>query len=433
MDNKSNIYNYKLDNGLEIIYKRDENFPIIATRVLTAAGEIYSPENLKGLSNLVNSLLQEGSNNYDANAISENIDKIGASLNSISDEEYSGYQIISLEEYFEKATKMLSEIMLNPSFKEEEIELYRNKKLDIITHQETQADFIMRKNLKKYLYKNHPYSYYQIEEEVLNEITRKDITNFYDEHYNPNESIIIAIGSIDFDKYKMMIEKYFSSWNHKERLSSSVIKVEDIKNREIYTYNRMDSSQAVIGIATKAVQINDKDYLAFKLANRIIGGPVIGRLFQRLREELGFTYGAYGSLIYNLNGASWSASTSVNKDKMLETVKEIDIIINDLKNKLVSDKEINDAKRSIIGEFELSFENSETELQHLLYKKLYSLNDDYFDNYSDKINELTKESVMDIFSRYIKLDNSVMVIVSAFNNEEEYSELAKLASLTKLN
>ena len=170
---------------------------------------------------------------------------------------------------------------------------------------------------------------------------------------------------------------------------------------------------------------------SFNIANKILGNSVLGRLFQILREELAYTYGAYSGMSYNLNGAMWYSVMNVNSDKIYPALIETIKIIEDIRNNQVTDEELENTINSIIGEFELSFDNPETPLQLLLLERIFNLESDFFEKYKTKYQKIDKQTVKESFAKHINSEKLKIIIVG--NADDIYDDISDYCKTNIIN
>ena len=234
---------FTLQNGLEVLYIEDDDYPVTTMRMIIPAGEIYSDENYKGIAGFTNQLLREGTINHSQNALAVFLDQKGAVYQGYSDEEFSIVQLTCLEEFSSDMTDFLYELVTEADFPQKEIDIIKNQKLSKLQHLKTQPEYLLHKYLRKNVYQEHPYSFYQIETETLNRISRNDITNFYKTFYHPNNSRLLILSSLKFDKIKTIVENKFSKWKANSNISniSNVLNINDYKlnhDKEIFIIDR---------------------------------------------------------------------------------------------------------------------------------------------------------------------------------------------------
>jgi zinc protease len=173
---------------------------------------------------------------------------------------------------------------------------------------------------------------------------------------------------------------------------------------------RPNSVQTSLRIGTQSIERTDPDYEALTVANRILGGP-FGRLFEHLREQKGYTYGANSFFSSSRIRGSWTASTDVGSEVTDPALTDLIDEIRQMREKPVSDKELTDAKRAIVGSFALLLENPNAILNNYLDRYFYKLPADYWDTYASRIEAITAADIQRVAQKYWAADKLQIVAV----------------------
>jgi predicted Zn-dependent peptidase len=179
----------------------------------------------------------------------------------------------------------------------------------------------------------------------------------------------------------------------------------------IYLIDRPGSVQTVLQLGTLGIERTSPDYFAVLLADRVLGGGPSGRLFMNLREDKGYTYGAYSNFGGTKFRGTWISSSEVRTDVTEGAMKEFMYELKRLRDEPVSTEELENAKRAIIGSFALSLEQPNTLLQNIITQKLYNLPADYWDTYPQKVSAITVADVQNAAKKYIDLGHLQVVAV----------------------
>jgi predicted Zn-dependent peptidase len=169
--------------------------------------------------------------------------------------------------------------------------------------------------------------------------------------------------------------------------------------------------QTVLTLGTLGIERTSPDYFSVLLADRVLGGGPAGRLFLNLREDKGYTYGAYSGFSGSKYRGTWTSSSEVRTDVTAGAMKEFMYELKRLRDEKVSAEELDNAKRAIIGGFALSLEQPQTLLQNIITLKIYNLPADYWDTYPQKVAAVTVEDVQNAAQKYIDLDHLTVVAV----------------------
>jgi predicted Zn-dependent peptidase len=168
----------------------------------------------------------------------------------------------------------------------------------------------------------------------------------------------------------------------------------------VYLVARPNSVQTNFFVGTQSLTRTDPDFVALTVANAVLGGGPQGRLFKHLREDKGYTYGAYSGLSATNHRGSWSATTDVRTDVTDPALTDLMAEIAQMRDKPVPDAELNDAKRAIVAGFALSLENPQQLLNYYVQSWLYGLPADYWDTYPAKVNATTAAQAQAAATKY---------------------------------
>jgi len=169
--------------------------------------------------------------------------------------------------------------------------------------------------------------------------------------------------------------------------------------------------QTVLTLGTLGIERTSPDYFSVLMADRVLGGGPSGRLFLNLREDKGYTYGAYSGFGGSKYRGTWSSSSEVRTDVTEGAMKEFMYELKRMRDEKVSADELDNAKRAIVGGFALSLEQPQALLQNIITQKIYNLPADYWDTYPQKVAAITVDDVQRVAQKYIDLDHLTVVAV----------------------
>jgi predicted Zn-dependent peptidase len=179
----------------------------------------------------------------------------------------------------------------------------------------------------------------------------------------------------------------------------------------IVLIDRPGSVQTVLQLGTLGIERTSPDYFAVLMADRVLGGGPSGRLFLNLREDKGYTYGAYSSFGGSRFRGTWGASSEVRTDVTEGAMKEFMYELNRLRDEAVPAEELENAKRAIVGSFALSLDQPQSLLQNIILQKLYNLPADYWDTYPQKVAAISAADIQRVAKQYIDLGHLQVVAV----------------------
>ena len=361
------------------------------------------------LADVTADMLTEGTVNRSSRQIAGDIDFIGGGLKASSDSDFTLLSGSCLSKYNDKLMDLMTDVLLHPSFPVEELDLKKTNLIEELAMKRSEPEFLVEERYNKALFGSHPYGAVAPTPASVKSITREDLVKFHAAHYLPNESVMVVIGDFDQAKMKDLIKaKFVSGWN---KGTLPVVKLPALpkqQGRHIYLVNRPDSVQSNLRLGNIAISKTDPDYFPMVMANEILGGATQARLFLNIREQKGYTYGAYSNLAARRLPGSFTAEAEVRTEVTAPSLQEFLYELDRIRNVKVTDKELKDAKSYVIGSFQLGLETQAGLAQRLLESKLYDLPADYLQTYTDKIMAVTPEVIRQVARKMIDLDNIVI-------------------------
>jgi len=409
---------FKLDNGLKVLLVENHKLPRV-NMTLTLDNPPHPEASKAGISSLVTDLMGSGSQNIEKDEFNEEIDYLGANVNFYS----TGASANTLSKYFPRILELMAEGALKPNFTEEEFKKSKDRIIEGLKADEKSVAANARKLRLALSYgKNHPYG--EIEnKESIEALNLENVKNFYTDYFVPQNAYLVIVGDVKLEEVQDLVTKYFSDWKKNEL---SAFKLPEPKNVQFTQVNFLDMPNAVQSevavVNTIQLKKGDADYFPALVANQILGGGGEGRLFLNLREDKGFTYGAYSRTGDDKYIASFVASASVRNAVTDSAVVAFLDEIYRIRNEKVSDEELKNAKSKYVGNFVMALEQPSTIANYALNIETDNLPKDFYQNYLQKINAVTVEDVQRVANKYFKVDQARIVIAGKGSEVSESLE-----------
>ena len=401
-----------LSNGLEVLLVEHKELPVVNMSLVLKTGGAADPLERSGLASLTAALIDEGTRTRSALDISNQLSAIGASLSTGVDWDYSTLNLLTLNKHLDRALEIYTDVILNPTFPENELKLQRNSRLAALLQRRDNAEAIALLAYTSLLYgRNHPYGRSLIGDEIsLAAIQDKDVRRFYDTYYHPNNAALIVVGDVRADALTQSLEHAFSSWKRDEVPAVTIAEPPVRERATLYLLDKPGAAQSVINIGQVGTSRSTPDYFPLVVMNTLLGGQFTSRLNMNLREDKGYTYGA--RTLFDLRQgagpfiANASVQTAVTKEAVVEFMKELRGIRGALP---IEPAELEFSKQAIIRGFPRSFETPDQIAGRLAAVVIYNLPDNYFNDYISRVRAVTLEDVTHVANKY--LDPSRMAIV----------------------
>lgn len=405
-----------LPNGLKIVFFEDKRFPLVSFRLAFRVGEAHDATDAIGQTSAMVSMLNEGTQNRSSKQLAEEIERLGAHLSASSNADNIVVSASTLTFYSSDILSLMSEIVLKPSFPEGELNLYKQNAIENLKFQRSQPNFLADEQVSRILYGDHPYHVASPSPADVENITREKLIALHAKRFIPNVATLIVVGDVEREEILKEIEDKFGKWQEGSVEDAEFPVPPERSETTLTIVDRPGSAQSNIVISNLAINRNSDDYFAFLVMNQILGAGASSRLFMNLREEKGYTYGAYSSIDARRLAGSFEATSEVRSAVTGDSMKEFFYELNRIRDEKVSEAEINDAKNFLTGVFPIRAETQEGLTNLIVSQKLYNLPDDYLQTYRDKINEITIEDIERVAKKYIAPGKIAVVIVGDADN-----------------
>jgi zinc protease len=307
--------------------------------------------------------------------------------------------------------ELLAEVALRPSFPENEIDLYRRNTIEHLKFQRSQPGFLAGEQAARLIYGEHPYSRVSPKAADIAGLNRNELVSHHRRTFIPNNAIFVAVGDVDALELFDEIDEHFGSWVKGEIFEMSTAEPPRSSSRSLTIVDRPGSAQSNIVLGNLAAKRLVPDHFALIVMNQVLGAGASSRVFMNLREEKGYTYGAYTRVdAKRLSGdleATAEVRTAVTGDSLKEFFYELDRV----RAEKVTDKELDDAKRFLTGVFPIRAETQEGLTNLILTQQLYGLPDDHLQTYRQHVNAVTADDVLSAAQKYVRPDEMAIVIV----------------------
>ena len=400
-----------LDNGLRIVVFENKRLPLVGFRLAFLAGEAHEPADSVGLTSALASMLSEGTENYSSRRLAEKIERLGANISVGASDDYTIVGASSLAVYGSDVLDLMAEIVFKPIFPESELNLYKQNTIESLKFNRSQPGFLANEQTARILYGTHPYATISPQAEDIEKITRESLIALQKQLFVPNNAIFIVVGDVDKTSLIGEIEAKFGGWIPAEIAAKEFPKPPTRTARTLTIVDRPGSAQSNIVISSLAIERTNPDYFPFTLMNQILGAGASSRVFMNLREEKGYTYGAYTRLDTKKLSGEFEATAEVRTSVTGDSLKEFFYELNRIRDEKVGADELQDAKNFLAGVFPIRAETLEGLTGLIVSQKLAGLPDDYLQTYRDKINAVTIEEVAATAKKYIEPEKMAIVIV----------------------
>jgi zinc protease len=400
-----------LANGLTLVVVEDTRLPLVSYRLAFRVGGAFDPPEIPGLIDLLAGLMPEGTATRTSKEIADEIARMGASLSAGANSDYTIVAASALTQFNDPVMDLLAEVTLEPSFPENEVALAKQNTKESLRQQRAQPSFLASEMVSRVMFGEHPYSVVAPTPESIDRASRDEFVSFHRSKLVPNNAVFIVVGNVNYDDILKRTETLFSTWKRGEDVVANFPAPPVRTKRTAYLVDRPGSAQSNIVIANSGITRTDPDYFPMLLMHTVLGANASSRLFMNLREDKGYTYGAYSNLDARRSAGTFRSTAEVRTPVTGDSIKEFFYELERIRLEPVSAKEIADAKSYLTGVFPIRLETQEGLTDQLVQIKMLNLPDDYLERYRDRIQAVTVEDIQRIAQKYVKPDEAALIVV----------------------
>ncbi|HEX8179932.1 MAG TPA: pitrilysin family protein [Pyrinomonadaceae bacterium] len=400
-----------LANGLRVVFVEQRRLPLVSLRLAFGSGDAHDPPELPGLTDVMAVMLNEGTTTRTSRQIADETARIGATLSAGANSDYMTVGASALTQFADEILELVADVVLRPSFPEDELELTKQNALQNLIAQRGQPAFLANERIARVLYGAHPYAVVAPTPESIGAMTRARLAEFHREAFIPNNAVLVIGGDVERTRMRAQLENLFGAWPRGPIKQTAFPAPPARARRSAYIVDRPGSAQSNIVIANAGIPRTHPDYFPLLLMHTVLGANASSRLFMNLREEKGYTYGAYTNLDARREAGSFRATAEVRTAVTGASLKEFFGEFARIRAELVSDQELQDAKAYLTGIFPIRLETLDGLIDQLIQIKMFGLPDDYLQTYRDRVQAVTREDVQRAAHLYVTPDAAAVVVV----------------------
>src|SRR5688500_1129172 len=243
-----------LANGLQVVFVEEGRLPLVSFRLAFRTGDAFDPKELPGLTDVMTSMLVEGTETRTSREIAERVARFGANLSAGASADYSTVAASTLSAYTDEVLELLADVALRPSFPEDELELSKANAQQNLIAQRAQPSFLATEALARVLFGQHPYGVVSPTPESIEAMTREKMIEFHRARFVPNNAALFVAGDVNRDRVLRRVEELFGGWQRGEVEEPHFPAPPDARaGRTAYVVNRPGSAQTNIVVANLGI------------------------------------------------------------------------------------------------------------------------------------------------------------------------------------
>lgn len=398
-------------SGLEVNTVEFGNLPLVYLRLVVRSGDATDPEDLPGLAHTVAQMLKEGTRTRTSAQLAQDVEFLGAKLSVGSDAENVYIMISAMREHLDQAMGILADVARNPRFANGELERLKRRELNRLRLSSQQPRYLARRTFYAEVYGSHPYARIDTTEAALQRMTRADLLRWHRTYVVPNNSFLVATGSVTPEQVQAAAERAFRGWRARTVPQTEYAAPPERTSREVIVVDRPESVQSLIFVGNLALSRNDPDFVPLQVANQVLGGSAASRLFMDLREQRSLTYGAYSGISETAQIAPFIAYAAVRNEVTEQAMAAFMEHLERIVAEVPPQNEVADAQRFLSDSFPLDIETAGRVASMVSALRIFGLPDDYWDTYRTTIREVEPEQAHRAARQYIHPDRALIVAV----------------------
>lgn len=409
----------KLGNGLTVLVVENHRIPRVGIRLSFEAGRIHNPDDNLSLLPLAAELLKEGTASRTSQQIAEQMDRSAIQYDVDIRMEHCLLQMDLLASQIEPGLELLSEMVRDPAFPQEELEKLKVRWQSELIGQRSMPDYLADEKLYETFYPGHPYRKWNMTPQQLAEAAREQVENAFRSRFVPGKAILLLAGAISAQQGFRLAEQHWGSWQGEPSGEPHFQALDRVQGRRVELVHRPHSEQARLVVAGRTFARGHPDAHPLRVANQVLGGGASSRLFLNLREARGYTYGIYSFQRGYRHDGLILAAANVRSEVTAESVQEVFSEFQRLQKELPSSQEMSQGRSELTGNFLFHLETPASAGMLEVTRRLYELPEDYFPNYVREIQSVTAEEVQQMARRYLDPDRFAVIVVADRNAVED--------------
>jgi zinc protease len=422
-----------LPNGMRLVIVPHGTQPVANLSLYVTGGASTDPRDRGGRAELAADVLTKGTDTRSAIEISESIEGVGGSLSAWGGNDWITVSASVLAEHLPLAVDLVADVTRNPSFPDEEVALSRTRWLSALEAELGEPNTIAERRFLREVYgADHPYGSVA-GPTTVGRLDRSDLVSYHEQHVVPGRALLVVSGRVARDEVETLAREHFGDWTTPGTGAAagtagagvSFPSPASVERTRIALVHRPGSVQSTIQMGHLSMRPGDPDFFPMLVLNRVVGGGADSRLFRILREERGWSYGAYSGMTRPMDIGYFVAQAEVRTEVTGPAVVEMLHQLRRIRDDVVPEAEFAAARDYLHGSFPLRLETASGVASQIAQNRLLGLPIDQLRDYRDHIAAVTPDEVQRVARERIDPDAVVIVVVG--DGERIRGELEEIA------
>lgn len=387
-----NVTKSTLTNGLRIVTERIDSVKSISVGIWVKTGSRNERKELAGVTHFLEHMLFKGTEKRTAFEIAQSMESVGGYLNAFTSSEYTCYYARCVNEQLGRALDVLSDMVLNPSFPEEEVE--KEKKVvieEMKMYRDSPDDYLFEAFTTK-MFADHALGRPVLGfEDTVSAFTRQDLYDYMSDRYRPDNLLVAVAGNVDHDEVVQLVSSYFEE-KPALKTTQETQPLDVFHPEKLALTKPIEQTHYILG--RRGMHFNHEDKYKLLLANTVLGGGMSSRLHQNVREKYGYCYSIQSFNQSYSDSGIWGVYVGTDKDYVDHVHELVVTELNKLRTEIIPEREFSEAKSQLKGKLLLSQENTSNRMMRLAKSELYFERFVTLDELEENINKVTVEEVL---------------------------------------
>lgn len=407
-----NIQHWTSERGARVYFVHAPEIPMLDVRLVFDAGAARDGK-IPGLAGMVNSMLDEGTVNYDVDQIAQQLESLGASFSASSHRDMGITQLRTLsgEEWLTPALDLFTELVSKPAFPEKNFERIRKLAILGLEYKEQSPEAKIGDALFTNLYNDHNYGILPDgTKDSLTTLKRQDLINFHQQFYVAKNVVVAMVGDISLEKAKAIANQISAELPVGEPAPDLAVVSPLAEKTRIHIEH--PSSQTHIRVASHGIKRGNANHFKLYVANEILGGGGFASLLnEEIRQKRGLSYSVYSYFAPMHARGPFIIGLQTKTDSTQEALTVVDATLNKFLNDGPTEEQLIKAKRSIVNSFPLKMGSNGQIVGQLGAIGFYQLPLNYLDTYLDNIKAVTAEDIKTAMNETLASDRMLTLTV----------------------
>lgn len=398
-----------LPNGIRIVTEAMPYVRSVSLGIWIGSGSRLEngPEN--GLSHFIEHMVFKGTKHRSAEDIARSVDSVGGGLDAFTSKELVSFNAKVLDEHLPLALDILADLVLNPLFREADIEKEKGVILEEIKMEADQPEFVLHEAFISSFWKGHGLGKPILgTKETVKKFQQQMLCEYYNRVYSPCNILITAAGNLNHENIVNLVREKFESLEQRAALPQDTIPQ---PHAPIILKKKESLEQVHIALGVPAYALAHELRFPLYVLNTVLGGGMSSRLFQNIREKQGLAYAVYSELNLFSDTGCFTIYAGTAQETAKQVVESVIQEFHQLKNELIGDDELRRAKDHLKGSLMLSLESTSSRMSNLARQELYFDRFMSLDEMIDSIEAVTREQVQGIALEFFQTQNIAVAML----------------------